>query len=167
MCATGRTRHFDTRRLDFRLTSVVHNGSMDTPRLTALEVQSIMVRRGPNPPGPLAIYAALFQAGEVGVAEQALIDRARWGDRRSFAKVLQGISRRVASVTGRRFTDYQALIVERHDGGRRLALRREVLDAIEADSGMRRILMLPVEEILATRNPADPQRDQTKWPRLA
>ncbi len=126
-----------------------------------------MVRRGPNPPGPLAIYAALYQAGEAGTLEDALIDRVRWGDRQSFAMVLRGISRRVASVTGRRFTDYRALFVEsRATGGKRLALRSEVRKAIDADASMRRILTLPVEDILATRNPADPQGDQRNWPRL-
>ena len=86
----------------------------------------------------------------------------------SLAMVLRGVSRRVATVTGRRFSEYAALIVERPGvGGKRLALRPEVLEAIAADPNMHRIMMLPVEEILATRNPADPQRDQSKWPRLA
>ena len=83
----------------------MQNGRMETPRLTASEIESIMVRRGPNPPGPLAIYAALYQAGESGVTEDALIDRARWGDRQSFAMVLRGISRRVAKVTGSRLSE--------------------------------------------------------------
>ena len=147
---------------------MMQNDRMETPRLTSSEIHSIMVRRGPNPPGPLAIYAALFQAGGSGVIDNDLIERTRWGDRKSFAMVLRGISRRVATVTNRRLSDYRALIVERHSaGGTRLALRSEVLEAIEAEPGMRRILKLPVEEILATRNPDNPQQDQSKWPRLA
>lgn len=126
-----------------------------------------MLRRGPNPPGPLAIYAALYQAGEEGVDEGALIDRVRWGDRKSFALVLRGISRRVAKITERRFKDYSAVIVERHVGGRqRLVLAPAVFAAAAEDASLHRILMLPVEEILSTRNPNDPQGDKGRWLRV-
>ena len=102
------------------------------------------------------------------MVEGALIERTRWGDSKSFSMVLRGISRRIATVTERRFSDHGALIVERHGaGGKRLTLRPEMLEAIDAEPSMRRIMMLPVEEILATRNPAEPQKDQSKWPRLA
>ena len=136
--------------------------------MTASEVVGVMLRRGPIPPGPLAIYAALYQAGQEGVDEEALIERVRWGDRKSFAMVLRGISRRVAKVTEHRFKDYRALIVERHVGGRqRLVLAPAVFAAAAEDAKLHRVLMLPVDEILSTRNPNDPQGDKRRWLRVA
>jgi hypothetical protein len=140
---------------------------METPRLDSAMIHGILVRRGPNPPGPLATYAALYQAGEVGLPEAVLIDRVRWGDRRSFRQVLHNVSRRVKRITGRQSSGYEVLLVERHDGGKQLALRPEVREVIEADAKLQQFLMLPVEEILAMRNPDNPEGDKSKWPRLA
>jgi hypothetical protein len=141
--------------------------AMITSRLEQSEIVDILVRRGPIPPGPLAIFAALYKAGDAGITEDALIDTVRWGDRNAFFTVLRGISRRVAAKSSMGARGHHALIAERVVGGvKRYFLPGDVRDAIEADPAIKRIMELSVKEILATRNPDDPQGDKSRWPRL-
>ena len=131
------------------------------------EILNVLVRKGPYPPGPLAIYAALYQSDHGGVPLRELVDRVRWGDEASFRKVLQGISRRVGSRTPRVVGGYRALLAERFERGTTyIALRPEARDAINASPELDTFLRTPVVDILATRNPANPQGDKSRWLRL-
>jgi hypothetical protein len=140
---------------------------MTTPQLAPAEIVDILVRPGPIPPGPLAIFAALYEAGDAGMAEDSLIDTARWGDRKAFLTVLRNFSKRVAAKSAMGAEGHRALIDERMvDGVKRYFLRKEVRDVIEAESEIAQIFGMTVKEILATRNPDDPEGDKSRWPRL-
>jgi hypothetical protein len=129
-------------------------------------VHAALVRDDRLPPGPCAIFAALYQAGPEGVPEDDLIRRARWGDATSFHRVLQGTSRRIRNRTAGTL-GYEALIAKRSMGVRlHWSLTPEARAAIDDVPALRRVLEMPVADILATRNPDDPQRDKSRWLRL-
>lgn len=158
-----------TRRHPFAL-MVLLECFMATTSSSIADILAILIRRGKRlAPGPLAIYNVLYQAGDRGVSERALVDRVRDGNLDSFQKVLRGISRRVKETrsvdVGR--DDYRALLGERLEGADTVYfLRPEVREAMQAEPEYRRLMEMPVATILAMRNPDDPQRDQSRWPRI-
>jgi hypothetical protein len=130
-------------------------------------VDAALVRKDRLPPGPLAIFAALYHAGADGIPEDELVHRVRWDDALSFQRVLQGVTKRIRERATLGATVYRAHIRTRTVGSRlHYLLAPEARAAIDDVDQLRRILQMPVADILATRNPADPQGDKSKWLRL-
>lgn len=130
-------------------------------------VHAALVRDDRLPPGPYAIFAALHQAGDEGVREDDLINRVRWGDARSFHAVLREVTRRIRNRTTIGALGYEALIATRLVGSRlHYCLLPDARTVIDEIASLRSVLQLPVTDILATRNPENPQGDKSKWLRL-